>query len=318
MKTLTNFFDRIVQRYLPDAFLFAVILTFIVFLMGSIFTSSSPIQMIGHWGDGFWDLLEFAMQMALIVVTGYILANTTVVKKELANLSKLANTPEQAIILVTFVASIASYINYGFGLVVGALLARYVARRVPTVDFRILVASAYSGFLLWHGGLSASAPLLVATEGHFLVDTMGIVPATDTLFSEANLFIVLTLLFTLPFFNWLLNRTRGVETQIDSTVWQAQDIVEDEVLVEDEEKTPATRMENSQIISLLIGVMGLVYIVYHFVQNGFDLNLNIVIFTFLFLGILLHQTPKRYLLSVGEGVKNVGGIVIQFPFYAGI
>ena len=318
MKTLTNFFDRIVQRYLPDAFLFAVILTFIVFLMGSIFTSSSPIQMIGHWGDGFWDLLEFAMQMALIVVTGYILANTTVVKKGLANLSKLANTPGQAIILVTFVASIASYINYGFGLVVGALLARYVARRVPTVDFRILVASAYSGFLLWHGGLSASAPLLVATEGHFLVDTMGIVPATDTLFSEANLFIVLTLLFTLPFFNWLLNRTRGVETQIDSTVWQAQDIVEDEVLVEDEEKTPATRMENSQIISLLIGVMGLVYIVYHFVQNGFDLNLNIVIFTFLFLGILLHQTPKRYLLSVGEGVKNVGGIVIQFPFYAGI
>src|SRR5699024_5385556 len=242
----------------------------------------------------------------------------TVVKKGLANLSKLANTPGQAIILVTFVASIASYINYGFGLVVGAVLWRCVERRVRTVYFRILVASAYSGFLLWHGGLSASAPLLVATEGHFLVDTMGIVPATDTLFSEANLFIVLTLLFTLPFFNWLLNRTRGVETQIDSTVWQAQDIVEDEVLVEDEEKTPATRMENSQIISLLIGVMGLVYIVYHFVQNGFDLNLNIVIFTFLFLGILLHQTPKRYLLSVGEGVKNVGGIVIQFPFYAGI
>ncbi len=315
MKTLTNFFDRIVQRYLPDAFLFAVILTFIVFIMGFIFTPSSPIQMIGHWGDGFWDLLEFAMQMTLVVVTGYILANTTVVKKGLINLSKLANTPGQAIILVTFVAAIASYINYGFGLVVGALLATYVARRVPKVDFRILVASAYSGFLLWHGGLSASAPLLVATEGHFLQDTMGIVPATETLFSGANLFIVLTLLFTLPFFNWLLNRTRGIENQLDSAVWESEVVEEEEVFEED---TPATRMENSQIISLLIGAMGLVYIVYHFVQNGFDLNLNIVIFIFLFLGILLHRTPKRYLESVGESVKNVGGIVIQFPFYAGI
>lgn len=317
MKTLTNFFDRIVQRYLPDAFLFAVILTFIVYVMGFLFTDSSPIQMIAHWGDGFWDLLEFAMQMTLIVVTGYILAHTTIVRKGLVNISKLAHTPGQAIVLVTFVAALASYINYGFGLVVGALLATYVARRVPTVDFRILVASAYSGFLLWHGGLSASAPLLVATEGHFLEDTMGIVPATDTLFSGANLFIVLTLLFTLPIFNWLLNRTRGSDVQIDSAVWQTNEIEEDKEF-DQEETTPATRMENSQIISFLIGGMGLVYIVYHFVQKGFDLNLNIVIFTFLFLGILLHRTPKRYLLSVGEGVKNVGGIVIQFPFYAGI
>src|SRR5690625_6381806 len=105
------------------------------------------------------------MQMALIVTTGYILANTSIVRRMLTKISKLANTPAQAIILVTIVASIASIINYGFGLVVGALMAIYVARRVPSANFRLLVASAYSGFLLWHGGFSASAPLLVATEG---------------------------------------------------------------------------------------------------------------------------------------------------------
>lgn len=111
LRVLTNFFDRIVQRFIPDAFLFAVLLTFLVFIMGFLFTDRTPIQMIGHWGDGFWELLGFAMQMSLIVTTGYILANTTVVRNFLTRLSKLANTPGQAVILVTLVASIASWIN---------------------------------------------------------------------------------------------------------------------------------------------------------------------------------------------------------------
>lgn len=123
--------------------------------------------MVQYWGDGFWDLLDFAMQMSLIVVTGYILANTPLVKKLLTKLSKLANTPGQAVLLVSFIAAIACLINYGFGLVVGALLAIHVAKRVPSVDYRILMASAYSGFLLWHGGLSGSIPLTIATENHF-------------------------------------------------------------------------------------------------------------------------------------------------------
>lgn len=303
------------QRYLPDAFLFAVILTFVVYVMGFLFTDSSPIEMIGHWGGGFWDLLEFAMQMTLVVTTGYILADTPIVQKGLTKLSKLANTPSQAIILVTLVASIASWINYGFGLVVGALIATYVARRVPSVNFRLLVASAYSGFLLWHGGLSASAPLLIATEGHFLEDLIGVVPATETIFSSFNLFIVIVLIVTLPLVNWILSRTQGTDSIPDPTTW---DVVEEKPVPEEEVSTPATRIENSMLISLLIGLMGLVYIVYHFIQNGFDLNLNIVIFIFLFLGILLHKTPQRYLHSVTDSVKNVGGIVIQFPFYAGI
>src|SRR5699024_6814267 len=198
MKAVTNFFDRLVQRFLPDAFLFAIILTFVVFLLGMFVTGSSTMEMVQFWGDGFWGLLEFAMQMSLIVVTGYILANTPAVKKVLVKTSVLAKTPGQAILLVTIVASIASLINYGFGLVVGALLSIQIAKRVPSVDYRLLVASAYSGFLLWHGGLSGSIPLLIATEDHFLEDTMGTIPVTETLFSSFNIFIVLFLLVTLP------------------------------------------------------------------------------------------------------------------------
>src|SRR5699024_6315324 len=128
-----------------------------------------------------------------------------------------ANTPSQAIILVTLVASIASWINYGFGLVVGALIATYVARRVPSVNFRLLVASAYSGFLLWHGGRSASAPLLIATEGHFLEDLIGVVPATEIIFSSFNLFIVIVLIVTLPIVILILSRILGIDSFLDIT-----------------------------------------------------------------------------------------------------
>lgn len=319
MKAITSFFDRIVQRYLPDAFLFAIILTIIVFLLGMGIMGSSPVEMIDYWGTGFWDLLTFAMQMSLIVVTGYILASTPLVRNILKKISTLANTPGQAILLVTFVASIACLINYGFGLVVGALLAIHVARRVASVDYRLLMASAYSGFLLWHGGLSGSIPLLIATEDHFLMNSIGSVPVTETLFSSFNLFIVLFLLLTLPFLNWYLMKARDPFTNTNASTWDTKEYEDDEEEPSSHEpETPAEKLENSRIISLVIGLMGLAFIIYHFVQNGFDLNLNIVNFTFLFMGILFHRTPQRFLNSVSKAVKNAGGIIIQFPFYAGI
>ncbi|WP_242694575.1 short-chain fatty acid transporter [Pseudogracilibacillus auburnensis] len=319
VKSITNFFDRIVQRYLPDAFLFAVILTIIVFIMGIFMTGSSPIQMVEHWGTGFWDLLAFSMQMALIVVTGYVLANTPVVKTALEKTSMLAKTPGQAILLVTFVASIASLINYGFGLVVGALLALQVVKRVPSVDYRLLVASAYSGFLLWHGGLSGSIPLLIATPDHFLQDTIGTIPVTETMFSSYNLFIVFVLLFTLPFLNRMLMKSREGMEIVNPVDWETSSFEDKyEEVEKNERQTPSERLENSQIISMLIGLLGLAFIIYHFATNGFDLNINLVNLIMLFLGILLHRTPRRFLHSVNNAVKNVGGIIVQFPFYAGI
>ncbi|WP_101845671.1 short-chain fatty acid transporter [Halobacillus sp. Marseille-P3879] len=319
LRGTTLFFDRLVQRYLPDAFLFAVLLTLLVFGLGIGITGSSPGEMVQFWGEGFWDLLEFAMQMTLIVVTGYILANSPIVKSFLTKLSKMASTPGQAILLVTFVAAIACLINYGFGLVVGALLAVHVARQVPSVDYRILMASAYSGFLLWHGGLSGSIPLTIATEDHFLSDSIGTVPITDTLFSSMNLFIVIILLVSLPLVNLWIMKSSGNSRQNNLDLLQQQLTNDNESTpLSNQALTPAERLENSRIVSLLIGVLGLTFVFLHFIQNGLDLNINIVNFIMLFLGILAHKTPRRFLNSVTDAVKNAGGIIIQFPFYAGI
>ncbi|EZH66607.1 short-chain fatty acid transporter [Bacillaceae bacterium JMAK1] len=312
---LTRFSDRLVQRYLPDAFIFALVLTLIVFLLGIFITPNNPVEMVQLWGDGFWGLLEFTMQMSLIVVTGYILANTSVVKTILARLALFANTPGQAIMLVTFVACIACLINYGFGLVIGALFAKHVVQQVPTVNFRLLVASAYSGMIVWHGGLSGSIPLTIATPGHFLEDTMGTIAIQDTLLAPFNIFIVVVLVIMLPLMNRLLMRAADSTTKIEPIVIQEEAAVKEEL---SENHTPADRLENSQIISIVIGGLGLIFVVMHFINNGLDLNINIVNFAFLFLGILFHRTPRRFLKTVSEAVKNAGGIIIQFPFYAGI
>ena len=318
MKAVTNFFDRIVRRYLPDAFLFAIILTLIVYVMGIFMTESSPIQMVEHWGSGFWDLLAFAMQMALIVVTGYVLANTPLVKGLLERISRIAKSPAQAVILVTFVATVASLINYGFGLVVGALIAIQVVKRVPRADYRLLVASAYSGFIIWHGGLSASIPLLIATDDHFLFDAIGSIPVAETIFGTANLFIVIVILLTLPLVNWFILKSReGMEINnpINFDDYSFEEVEEEE----EEESTPSQKLENSRLISIIISLLGLAYVIYYFYQSqSFDLNINLVNFIMLMLGILLHGTPRRFLHSVNNAVKNVGGILVQFPFYAGI
>lgn len=325
LKAITLFFDRLVQRYLPDAFLFAIILTIAVFLLGVGLTDSSPMQMVQFWGDGFWNLLAFAMQMSLIVVTGYVLANSPFFESVLAKLARLAKTPGKAIMLVSFVTAIACLINYGFGLVIGALFARHLIRQVPTTSYRLLVASAYSGMLVWHGGLSGSIPLTIATPGHFLEETVGIIPITQTLLSAQNIFIVLALLITLPILNYFLLKViegsektdlrRNPSLMAASSSSSNEDSTDQE---NDSNKTPAERLENSMLLSLIVGIMGLVFIVYHFVQNGLDLNINIVNFIFLFLGILFHKTPRRFLNSVSDAVKNAGGIIVQFPFYAGI
>ncbi|WP_412547054.1 short-chain fatty acid transporter [Peribacillus simplex] len=312
---MVAFFNRVMQRYLPDPFIFVIILTFVVFGLGLIFTDSGPYQMAQHWGNGFWGLLLFAMQMVLVLVTGHVLASSRIFKRGLGALASMAKSPGQAIIIVSVVSLVASWINWGFGLVIGAFFAKELAKKVENVDYRLLIASAYSGFLIWHGGISGSTPLTIATPGHFSEDLIGIIPTSETIFSSFNLFIVIALIIIVPLVNRFMMPSKEQTVTVDLA------LLEDDVqaaTIEKEDLTPAERLENSRIISLSIGILGIVFLFYYFVLNGFKLNLDIVNFLFLFLGILFHGTPKHFLEAVVNAVKGASGIIIQFPFYAGI
>jgi short-chain fatty acids transporter len=312
-KAMTRASNKMMQRYLPDPFIFVILLTGVVFILGLIITGQSPVKMVSYWGDGFWKLLEFSMQMVLILVTGYVLASSPFFKKMLRKLAAFAKTPGQAIISVTIVALAASWINWGFGLVIGAIFSRELARQVKNTDYRLLIASAYSGFVVWHGGLSGSIPLTIATPGHFMEDVMGVIPTSETLFAPYNLFIIIALLIILPITNRLM-LNKDETHYIDSSVLEGN--LEAATVAETD--SPAEKLENSIWLSMIIGILGLGYMIYFFAVNGFNLNINLVNFIFLFLGILLHKTPRNYINSVAEAVKGASGIIIQFPFYAGI
>lgn len=313
LRRLTHFFVTLVQKYLPDPFLFAVILTFIVFLLGIFLTDSTPYQMVQHWGGGFWNLLTFSMQMVLVLVTGHALANSGPVKKVLESIASAARTPVRAIMITAFVAAIASWINWGFGLVVGALLGREMARQVKGVDYRLLIASAYMGFLTWHGGLAGSIPLALATPTDWSFELTGGIDVGQTIFASYNLIIAIVLIVTLPFLARFMIPPKEEVFEIDPALLKVE--------VEPEEthkvKTPAEKIEDSPVISIILTVGAVIYLIWYFGQGG-QLNLNIVNFIFLFAGIFLHWTPRRYIKALYEAVKGAGGIILQFPFYAGI
>ena len=314
-KKFTNGCVRVVNRWLPDPFLFAIILTIVVFIASMIGTQQSPIALVNSWGNssGFWGLLSFSMQMALVLVLGSAMASAKICKKILGAIASIAKDKKGAILVTTFVSTICCWLNWGFGLIAGALLAKEVARRVKDVDYPLLIASAYSGFVIWHAGLSGSIPLQMGAEGG--TEILGVnyyAPITQTIFHPVNLGMVLIILILMPLINYAMHPDAAHTLTVDPAL-----------LVEEEEKTytintPAEKIEHNKVLWVITLVLGFAYIIYYFATKGFNLDLNIVNMIFMFLGILLHGDLRKYVDAIGEAAGGAAGILLQFPFYAGI
>ncbi len=316
---MTQFSVGLMQKYLPDPFIFAVILTFIVFAVALFVTGASPLSIIEAWSGGLWSLLSFSMQMALVLVTGTILATAPPFKRMLERIASIPKNKIQAIIIVNFISLIACFINWGFGLVIGAILAKEVVKKVRTVDYPLLIASAYAGFVVWHAGLSGSIPLKLASGGDLAAQTGGAVveaiPTNMTIFSPMNMIIFGIILCTVPFLLGYMNPSDK------NTILVSADLLRDEepeAGVDIKAMTPAQKLENSAAINYTLGAMGYAYIISYFVKNGLSLNLNIVNYIFLFTAIILHGTPINVVKAVNSAAKSTGGIILQFPFYGGI
>ena len=312
-KKFTNGCVRVVNRWLPDAFLFAVILTIVVFLGAMAATGMGPIVMLEKWGndDGFWGLLSFAMQMALVLVFGNAMASAKPCKKGLGAIANLAHNKKQAIIITTFVSVICCWLNWGFGLVAGALLAKEIAKRVRDVDYPLLIASAYSGFVIWHAGFSGSIPLSLV-EGKAFGDVTYQADIGQTLFHPVNLVMILIILFVMPLINYAMHPDK------DHTICVDPALLTDETERTYKVETPADKMEHSKILWAILIVACWIYIIMYFVNNGFTLGLNIVNFLFMTLGLTLHGNLRKYVDAISDAAGGAAGILLQFPFYAGI
>jgi short-chain fatty acids transporter len=275
----------------------------------------TPWNMMIHWGDGFWNLITFTGQIMTTFVMSYALALTPPVARFLEKVASKCKTPGQAIVTVTFIALGASLISWAFGLVVGGIMARLLGRQVKNVDYRVLVAAAYSGYVVWHGGLSSSSGLFVATEGHALQDIVGIIPTSETMGSMMNLAIVIAISLTLPFVMKMLHPKRE-----EDRYYVDQKLLEDKAEPDEklEKKYFNDRLDGSRLIVNIGGILGLIYLFNHFFLTGGGLDLNIVNLIFITFVLLFYRNTKDLGKGLIKASGSVGQLALQYPFYAGI
>ncbi len=311
MQKITRFFVKLIQHILPDAYLLAVLLTLIVLVAGMVINGKSFFQMAQYWGTGFPKLFNFAMQMCLLMLCGYVLALTPLMRKIINRVVSIPKTPRQAVAVTAFFGMVFCYFNWGFGMVVGAILAKAMGSKLKGIHFPLLVAASYGGELV--RGPSSSIPLVSATPGNFMTKLgMPVVPVTETLYSPWNIICTILLLIALV-------------TYFYSMKVDPQDIVEYHAAPEPEPEplnrakmTFAEKWEHSYIFSVLLALIPITYLAVNFSKLGFNLNMNLVILIFLSLGLLLHKDPMAYLGAVQTAIGATKGIMIQFPLYAGI
>lgn len=311
--------NRFLERWVPSALTFAIVLTLVVAVLAMTLTRTSPVDVVKGWGDGLSGLLAFMTQMSLILLLGYMLANTRPVRKLLRGLARVPNSAATAYVFVFIVAAIASLITWGLGLIVGTLLAREIAvqarERAMKVHFPLLVAAGYSGFVVWHMGYSGSGPLTAATPDSFLAPSLGgeVIPVSQTTFSTWNMLAALAVIVVVALLFFLI-RPRKDDPIYELPVHVGSERTDE---ADDEVVTPADRIDASRILTLVLGLGLVAYLVVHFVQGG-TLTLDIVNWSFLALILLLVRNPFELIHLTKKAASNVGEILLQFPLYAGI
>jgi short-chain fatty acids transporter len=317
--------SRNVERWFPDPFLFAIILLFLTFILAWIVQDRGPHLLVQDMYRGFWAFLAFAMQMCLILIGGYVLASHPRVRRAIASLCTLPKTGKQAAALIAAVACIFSWVNWGLGLIIGAYFAREMGRqayfRKLPVHYPVLCTAGYTGLgIIWHWGLSGSGPLLSTVPGHFLEKIIGVVPVDQTILHPYTLINSLIVLVFAVIACYLLHpgpaRCRGIEQYAPGLVEK----VEEEKVVKPVVVTFADKLENNRWIALAMILLMVGSMVWWFGTRGFiaGLDLNAVNFVLVLVGLILYFNPIAYVRAVYAAAAAVGGIILQFPFYAGI
>jgi len=342
--------SAVFRRIAPDPLVIAILLTFLTAMIALIWgrydaSDQSLLDRAEHLLDawrfvetveaakqvGIWKFLEFSMQMCLILVTGHALAVTTPIQRLIDRLAAIPRSTAQAAAMIGFVAAVAALLNWGLGLIVGALLARDVARSMERRGIRahypLLCAAGYMGLIIWHGGLSGSAPLKMTSyaeavkiiPAEYLGQLGGRgVPLTETVFSMQNLIITGGMLIIIPVLLFMLAPSRSQDVQtIGNHRVPAPELAENP---RDEGETLPDKLDRSRIIAWLLAIVLLVALARWIMSEGNwkSAGLNQVNVFMLAMGLLLHGSALSYMNAAAEGARGCAGIIIQFPLYAGI
>ena len=313
------------QRFLPTPFTIAVLLTFLTFFLALFFTEPKVegnylLQIFSFWDQGVWNsqLLVFALQMMLMLVLGHALALSGAINKLILHAVKSCNNTSKSAAIITFFTILVSLFNWGLGLIFGAIFARKVGEHASNnnikLNYPLIGASGYSGLMVWHGGISGSAPIKIAESGHFLADKIGIISQELTIFSNMNISINIILLVILPSLMYLLGKKK---------IGEKISIISD---VKNEKKIPIVlenKLDNSKLLAWIFGGAIIIYAFYKAIVIPDIISLriinpNYINLILLALGIILHGNFIRFLRAIDSAIVGASGILIQFPLYFGI
>ena len=318
-------FTDVFQKYMPSAFVFAIILTLVTAVGAYLWLDVTPMKIISSWYDGFFDLLAFGMQIVLIIITGFSIALSPSIKKGIDKLTDFIKTPKQVYFFVIVLGVLLNFVSFGW-IVINCVLARELALRIKGVNYPFLIACVYFSGGSWVTGFSSSIPLLLNTEKNYLIEAgilSEVIPTMYTLGSTLNISVLLLYLVLAPILIYFLIPKNVKGKELKELLKFSHQPKEDTIKEEAESyklpiKAISDTLNNSFYLQLIIVILGLIYIGSHFYNNGFDLNFNIMIFIFIIVGLLLHKTPMRYSIAMKRSSSNVSGILYQYPFYAGI
>ncbi|SBS77678.1 Short-chain fatty acids transporter [uncultured Mycobacterium sp.] len=317
MQVLTDVSVRYVERLMPDPYLFAVILTIIVAaLVAFLVKDATPSGMLKAWYSGVWgsqNIFTFAFQMVLILVTGYTLAEAPVIKRAIVTIASKPNNQVQAALLCFGVSAALHLLNWGLGLVAGALVARQIAKRLTDVHFGYLIAASFMGFVVWTQGLSSSIAL-ANTDGSSPINVIHkitgmTVPLSDTIFQPYSWLSVIVVLAVLALAIWRMAPTQSLAP--DPAIFEED---EQPPIEPEGKKSFAEWLENLWILNVLIFVAGIAY----FWVSGFALNIASMIMLLTITSALLHRTPIRFIRAFTGAAKVSGPLLLQYPLYGGL
>ncbi|MEE2700264.1 MAG: TIGR00366 family protein [Bacteroidota bacterium] len=317
-------FEKLFRSLLPTPFTIAVLLTFLTFLLALFLTSPQQeknhfLQLLIFWEQGLWDspLLVFTVQMMLMLVLGHALALSKPISKLIAKGTQYCNNTANAAAIITFSTLLVAFFNWGLGLIFGAIFARKVGehatKRCVKLNYPLIGAAGYSGLMVWHGGISGSAPIKIAEEGHFLAEKIGVISQSATVFSSMNISISIVLLITLPLIMYYL----GKKNEGDILQLESEEDTRKIVL------SGAEKLDHSTILSYLFGGIILFYAFYKAFIFPEVISLKVITPNYLNLvllgfAIVMHKSFFSFLKAIDSAISGSSGILIQFPLYFGI
>ncbi|MGB1042155.1 MAG: short-chain fatty acid transporter [Tenacibaculum sp.] len=333
---VTAVIENVFKKYLPSPFTIAILLTFITITLALLFTKPIDasvdvyfLEVLSFWEKGVWTsgLLVFAYQMMLILVLGHVLVLSKPINILILKVTKYCTNTANSAAIVSCTTMLVAFFNWGLGLIFGALLARKVAEHAQKnnikLNYPIIGAAGYVGLMVWHGGISGSAPIKINESGHIksimqsissdaiLSQIPSVINYSETVLSWWNLLIFFTVLLAITTTFYFLGK-KATPTTIDLPVYKME--------VNEKANTKAEKLDSSKILAYTFGVLILIAFVYKYAADIKQLKItpNLINFFMLGLGILLHGSFKKFTNAVGESISDVSGILIQFPLYFGI